>query len=724
MNATSPAAGTVPADQSRAPDIAERLIANGYRPVPCEGKRVKITDWTGREFTPQDFRPGHNVGIKTGQGVVLVDIDVIDPDASAAIAAEWRERHGGLQRTGLAPKTAFLVASDVKRKIDVKLTKLPKDSKGNPQKIEVLASGQQFVAYGIHPDTREPYQWHGLDPLDTFLGPAEMLPAVTEAEIDAFLSWVRARYVEPEKPLSQQALDAAGIPRTKPKAGQGGGFWRAVNDAALAALDLWVPALLPAAKRQATGAWRVSSRDLGREFEEDLSIHPDGIQDFGPEAPLTPIDLVKKHRGVELKDAAFWLCERIGADPAALGWAERPAGGSPARALAKDLDLVTDKTGRPFWNTANAVEILSQHPDWIGVLGFNEFTRRRVVLKPIPGTRSKTPRNLEDDDATAVLAWFNRNGFPKASAGVAVAAIHAVAARNTFDPLKDYLNGLRWDGQKRIDGWLTTYCGAEATSYTAEAGRRWLISAVARAMKPGCKADHMLVLEGDQGARKSSALAALAGDDWFSDGLPPMNTKDASHFLRGRWIVEVAELEAMRREMDAVKAFLSRMVETFTPKYGRETVDEPRRCVFAGTTNKDSWLKDETGGRRFWPVKVGQIDLDAIRRDRAQLWAEAVAAFKAGERWWLEGEAEVQARNQQGQRHADDPWLCDVMAAAAGRAEVCIPDILGHLGKLRSEWTRGDSDRVAAILKKQGWRRDGRVTSGTNKGQARYTPPK
>jgi len=320
MNAATYTAGAVPADQSHAPDIAKRLIANGYRPVPCREKRPIHTGWPGQDFTPGDFRAGQNVGIKTGQGIVLVDIDVTDPEASAAITAEWRRRHGGLQRTGLAPKTAFLVASDVDRKIDVKLTKLPKDSKGAPQKIEVLAGGQQFVAYGIHPDTGNPYQWHGLDPLDGFLGHASMLEAVTGAEVDDFLSWVRERYVEPEKKLSQKAQDAAGIPRFQIDTGRGGGFWRAVNDAALQALDLWVPALLPAAKRQATGAWRMTSRDLGRQFEEDLSIHPSGIQDYGPEAALTAIDLVMEHRGGDEKGAALWLCERIGADPAALGW--------------------------------------------------------------------------------------------------------------------------------------------------------------------------------------------------------------------------------------------------------------------------------------------------------------------------------------------------------------------------------------------------------------------
>lgn len=387
------------------------------------------------------------------------------------------------------------------------------------------------------------------------------------------------------------------------------------------------------------------------------------------------------------------------------------------------LRLVLDKGGRAIWNTANAVEILSNHSAWQGVFGFNEFTRRRVVLKQIPGSRTGSGRNLEDDDATAVLSWLNRNGYPRATATVAVAAVHAVARQNSFDPLKDYLTGLQWDGERRIDEWLITYCGAELSDYTREIGKRWMISAVARAFKPGCKADHMLVMEGEQGARKSTALAALAGEEWFSDALPPMNTKDASSYLRGKWIVEVAELEAMRREMDAVKAFISRQIESFRPAYGREEVDEPRRCIFAGTTNKDAWLRDETGGRRFWPVKVGYIDIDAIKRDRAQLWAEAVAAYRAGERWWLEGETEESARQEQATRMADDPWLQPVCEAAQGRSEITIREIMATMGFVPADMTRKDSDRISAILKRQGWKRTGRATSGPLKGQAVFTPP-
>lgn len=299
--------------------VAATLISHGYRPVPCSGKVARGTGWQNRAFAAGDFNKSHNVGIKTGDGIALVDVDVTDPEISAAIQAEWNRRHpGAMQRTGKAPKTAFLVASGLEKKIDLKLPDV-----GKKDKLEVLAKGQQFVAYGTHPDTQEPYVWHGLDPLDQFLGRKEDLVFVSEAELRDFAQWVKDTYgPKTEKPkLSEQAAKAAGF---KFESGGSGKFWRNVNDAALQALDMWVPALLPTAKKQATGGWRVSSRDLGRDLEEDLSIHPDGIQDFGPEMARTAIDLVQEFGGApDIKAAAFWLCDKMGVSAESLGWSER-----------------------------------------------------------------------------------------------------------------------------------------------------------------------------------------------------------------------------------------------------------------------------------------------------------------------------------------------------------------------------------------------------------------
>jgi predicted P-loop ATPase len=185
----------------------------------------------------------------------------------------------------------------------------------------------------------------------------------------------------------------------------------------------------------------------------------------------------------------------------------------------------------------------------------------------------------------------------------------------------------------------------------------FLIGMVARVMRPGCKMDYMPVLEGEQGTFKSSACAILAGD-YFSDHLPNLNNKDASLHLRGKWLIEVAELRAYSRAaIDEFKEFLVRDTDRYRPPWGRKDVHEPRQCVFVGTTNKLHYLRDETGNRRSWPARTGAINLDCLRQDRDQLFAEATWRFKHGEAWWPDGEFErTKIVAEQEARFEADVW--------------------------------------------------------------------
>ena len=159
---------------------------------------------------------------------------------------------------------------------------------------------------------------------------------------------------------------------------------------------------------------------------------------------------------------------------------------------------------------------------------------------------------------------------------------------------------------------------------------------VARAYNPGCKRDEIVVLEGEQGTRKSTALNILATDDFFSDSLPNLHDKDAQQHLQGLWLVEIAELAAMKRsEVEDVKRFVSTRIDKFREPFGRHHIDSPRTAVFAATTNDDGYLKDPTGARRYWPIKCGAIDTDGLQRDRDQLFAEAMRRYRANERYWL-----------------------------------------------------------------------------------------
>jgi putative DNA primase/helicase len=241
----------------------------------------------------------------------------------------------------------------------------------------------------------------------------------------------------------------------------------------------------------------------------------------------------------------------------------------------------------------------------------------------------------------------------------------------------------------------------------------FLVSAVARVFQPGCQADCAIVLEGEQGIFKSSALRMLASDEWFSDSLPSdLKHKDAKDHLRGKWIIELPELAQFKRnEIETVKAFLSRRHEQYRPSYGRHEISYPRQCVFAGSTNEEHYLVDTTGNRRFWPVKCGRIDLIGIARDRDQLWAEAVHLYQQGTLWYLTGEVANAATREAAVRVAADPWAPLVAAVLTGlpRVDDISPgEVLGKLDLTTEQQSSRNAARVAVIMRDLGWQSIGR----------------
>jgi predicted P-loop ATPase len=313
-------------------------------------------------------------------------------------------------------------------------------------------------------------------------------------------------------------------------------------------------------------------------------------------------------------------------------------------------ELSVGEGGKIQASHGNALLIMRQDAAWKGCLGYDERTLQAVWLKRPPfECPGVFPRGVEDSDAVCATVWFQTSHGIALKSGVISEAIHTAAKDKPFDRFRDWIKSLVWDGKFRVDQWLYNYAAADDTPYTRAVGAKFLLSLVARTLYPGCKVDTMLILEGEQGIGKSTLLCTLVGQEWFRDQLPELSSKDSLIQLQGPALIEVAELASFnRKETEAVKSFLTVTHDTFRPPYGRTSVTVPRRLVFAGTTNEQTYLTDHTGNRRYWPVRVsGRCNLEGLATDRAQLLAEARTRLEAGERWWLEGEGEALAVEEQ-----------------------------------------------------------------------------
>jgi predicted P-loop ATPase len=326
-------------------------------------------------------------------------------------------------------------------------------------------------------------------------------------------------------------------------------------------------------------------------------------------------------------------------------------------------------------------------------------------------------RPMQGADVGALQEWLQRHGIPRIGKDATQQALDLVARERALHPVRDYLNGLHWDGISRIDKWLSYHLGAEPSPYVAKIGRWFLIAMVARIMRPGCKCDYMLVLEGPQGSQKSAACAILA-EAWFSDNLPDLHHGDQvrlSMHLRGKWLIEISEMASISRaEAGALKAFLTQTDERYTPKFGRNEVIEPRQCLFIGSTNKAAYLRDETGGRRFWPVVTGTIDIGALKHDRDQLFAEAMIAYRNGDEWWPDRDFEAEyIKPEQEARFEADAWEQAVGAYLIGKQRVTVLELAREalyidLPKVGT----ADQRRITAVLEALGWKPGKRGTGG------------
>lgn len=365
----------------------------------------------------------------------------------------------------------------------------------------------------------------------------------------------------------------------------------------------------------------------------------------------------------------------------------------------KDGDIVIENC------LSNVVLILEHDASWNGVLGFDDFSEKIALQSAPPFARQLGPWG--DNDTLETKSWIELNYPLKPRTDAVFEAIQVVCNRNRFNPLTNYLRALKPGKEPTIDTWLSDCFGAPDTKYTRAIGRMWLVSAVARAFEPGVKVDTVLILEGNQGLKKSRVLEQLCPNpSWFTDGLSDFGSKDQAAEIQGKWIVELGELKGFRKDLERLKAFVTRRKENYRPAYGRHVVEQPRKCVFAGTVNpsNDGYLIDETGNRRFWPIECTKRAPEITKEFRDSLWAQAVAVWISGEEWWIEDE-ELQAMvgGEQKKRVQTDPWQKSISDKLIGKTDICIDDVFDALRIEQAKWTPGEASRIGRVLKMLGW---------------------
>lgn len=375
-------------------------------------------------------------------------------------------------------------------------------------------------------------------------------------------------------------------------------------------------------------------------------------------------------------------------------------------ALWERLGLACTTSGQPIPNADNALRLLERHPPLTTLLFFDEFYHRSY--KP-------DGNEWSDADTVLLLLRIQRDiGLSRLSKDALEDALTGYATTHRRHAVRDWLDTLAWDGIARIDSCLPLYFGAPDTEYVRAVSRNFWLGLAARAYHPGCQLDTMLVLEGRQGTRKTSALRAIGGA-WHMEASRSVSDPEFFSDLEGKLVVEIADLDALARaEVTRIKQVLTCTSDRYRVKYGRRASDHPRQCVFVGTTNEDTYLRDHTGGRRFWPVPCGEIHDDLLLQARPLLFAEAAHRVRGGEAWHVVPQAEAEVEQEARRQH--DPWESMISSWTSENlflSEVTTNQVAIECLLMRGQdCNRMSEMRIGQALRKLGWMRTRRTRDG------------
>lgn len=689
--------------------------------IPLKGSKGFKDATTDRETLERWWveRPDANIGLATGHGLVVLDVD--GPEGLAELQA-LVTLHGPLPRTLAARTGNGLHAYFAYAGTDIKSSAR--------SKLHVRATGGFVVIPpSLHPNGRR-YEW--IDPSLTVANLPDWLKewmingskrngnaslGVTLNSASSKLpSWLAGL---PSRGLAASAIRALSTAESTWSPQEQKRIESALKAIPALKMDIWVKMgfILKGLE------WfRGDGSDVGFEIWDAWSStsphnYPgtDGcaarwryfnVSDRPDKVTLgTLFALAQDHgwRGIEVEQVNS---ADLNGHPSAA--AVMPAGLSqPVHAIVFPDQ---DKAGRPKSTTSNARAAL----DMLAIdCSHDLFKDKMRIAGQAIGEHAG---DVADNAILALREIIHRQyGFDAGQVNTTHAVMQKCVAHQ-FDPVLDYLDGLQWDRVARLATWLHRYMGADDNAYTREVGTKMMVAAVRRAYEPGIKFDQIVVLEGPEGIGKSQAIRILAGDDYFKDkSILTAGDREQQEAVRGVWLYEVSELTGIRRvDAQRLKHFISRQEDVARPAYARFAVELPRRCIFIGTTNDNDYLKSETGNRRFWPVATRQIDLEGIKRDRDQLWAEAAAIEKEGHSIEMHQGLWARAKEEQEQRMEPDAWFNDFARFLVKQDDISVSELLtGALQMQAREINQGAQNRAAQALKQLGFARYRKRECGT-----------
>jgi predicted P-loop ATPase len=802
VEATAPIEPVPPPDAPIVKHAIHYATNNGWHVFPAPAGKKKShksaehsdgRNWgmtTDTDEIRRDFKrwPDANIGIVTGavSGIFVVETDTAahgdGVDGAASLAALEAE-HGALPET----RMAISPSGSVHRYFRHPGRKVINSESVIAPGVDVRGDGGMVIAPPSVMPAREATAATPAIPATNGKPAREAKKAKPARAAGAYRwlndlpvadapQWLLDRNV-PAKTISQRAVDGIKRPpsvealfkgvnqqRAAATATGGDNFWRRVNDRALDDRSGWVQALFGnrAQLKTISGmqVWRVTSQDLGRDLEEDLSIAPNGIVDFGTEESLTAIDAVMRFSSSEKTDegAALWLCEQMGLAPEEFGW-NKPT---------KPTQQTAGRAGEPDWRERkiNGKPVPCMHNARLAITALGIVCSTDTFHgKTLFGYRDETFKHelqsivgeVSDDGIIALRQLMSdRFGFDL-KAEPTRDAVKSLALENCFDPVRDMIDKAEaeWDGVERLDRMAIDYFNGEDTPINRAFVRKTMIGLVARARNPGCKFDTIMVLESKEGFNKSTAWRVLAGDENFSDeSIIGKDSREVQEQLADVWIHENADLAGMKKaEVETVKAYASRQEDRARAAFAHYLKRQPRHSIEVGTTNSKEYLQSQTGNRRFWGMEVlKSIDIEKLKRDRLQLIGEAARYHSQGESVVLDEKLWGAAATAQEERRTKDPWedilayipiyrseeyidggatvtrvtqLIHVTDLDGGVEVVSAADLMEHMLKIPVErQNTANAMRVSNAMKQLGWFRhdNGKVYIGPRRVAGYYRP--